>query len=31
MPGGFMTLAPLVEDPEDVRYVFANFDRFVIG
>jgi PLP dependent protein len=21
---GFMTLAPLVEDPEDVRYVFAK-------
>ena len=23
-PRGFMTLAPLVEDPEDVRYVFAK-------
>lgn len=22
--GGFMTIAPLVEDPEDVRYVFAK-------
>jgi len=22
--GGFMTLAPLVEDPEDVRYIFAK-------
>jgi uncharacterized pyridoxal phosphate-containing UPF0001 family protein len=21
---GFMTLAPLVEDPEDVRYIFAK-------
>ena len=24
LPRGFMTLAPLVEDPEDVRYVFAK-------